>query len=88
MTGTTVIEDVAAVSFDIGVPQKLMQALIGAHTEESVPSPLNEMYWNWASGYCHFVFNFEDCPTLFNNMGPNMSSGAASAEGNLVFSVK
>lgn len=183
MTGTSVIEEVAAVSFDIGVPQKLMPAMIGAHTEENVPSPFNEMYWNWASGYRHFVFNFkvedgmgksgdgnihisstncgpsdgralsdreacgfvntpqfragqfnlktktvnvdlaalvagidyiapiydpktymvigmgpgvschsslsqEDCPILFNNLGLNMSSGAASPEGNRVFSVQ
>lgn len=183
VTGTTLVEDVTAVSFDIGVPQKLMQAMIGANTEESVPSPLNEMYWNWASGYRHFVFNFkvqdgtgnsgdgnvhigstncgpndgkalsdrdacgfvntpqfraaqfnlktntvnvdlsallagldyiapiydpktymvigmgpgvschsamsqEDCPILFSNIGLNLSSGAASADGNHVFSVK
>lgn len=58
VSGTTVVEDVAAVSFDVGVPQALMKSVIGVNTPESAPSPMSEMYWSWASGYRHFVFNF------------------------------
>lgn len=58
VTGTTVIDHVAAVSFDVGVPQAVMRATIATDTPEGAPSPLNEMYWNWNSGYRHFVFNF------------------------------
>lgn len=56
--GKTVVENVASVSFDVGVPQPLMKSIIGSHSLENAPTPLNEMYWNWASGYRHFVFNF------------------------------
>ncbi|MFO0618400.1 MAG: metallo-mystery pair system four-Cys motif protein [Polyangiaceae bacterium] len=56
--GKTVVENVTSVSFDIGVPQPLMKSIIGSHSLENAPTPLNEMYWNWASGYRHFVFNF------------------------------
>jgi uncharacterized repeat protein (TIGR04052 family) len=58
LTGTTLIDDVAAVSFDVGVPQGLMKKTIATTTPEGAPSPLNEMYWSWRSGYRHFVFNF------------------------------
>ena len=58
LTGTTRVADVAAVSFDVGVPQALMKATIATNTAEGAPSPLNEMYWSWNSGYRHFVFNF------------------------------
>lgn len=58
VSGKTVVEKVVSVSFDIGVPQALMRSVIGSHTLENAPTPLNEMYWNWASGYRHFVFNF------------------------------
>jgi uncharacterized repeat protein (TIGR04052 family) len=58
ITGTTVIDHVASISFDVGVPQALMKATIATNTPEGAPSPLNEMYWNWNSGYRHFVFNF------------------------------
>ncbi len=57
ISGTAVLDDVASVSFDVGVPQALMQEVIGANTLEGAPSPLNEMYWSWASGYRHIVFN-------------------------------
>jgi len=50
--------EVARVSFDVGVPQALMKEVIGTHTAEGAPSPLNELYWSWASGYRHYVFNF------------------------------
>lgn len=58
LTGTTIVEQVTSVSFDVGVPQGLMKSVIGSHSLENAPSPLNEMYWNWATGYRHFVFNF------------------------------
>ena len=35
-----------------------MRETIAAYTPEGAPSPLNEMYWNWASGYRHLVLNF------------------------------
>lgn len=58
ITGTTSVHRVASVSFDVGVPQALMKNTIATNTPEGAPSPLNEMYWNWNSGYRHFVFNF------------------------------
>ncbi|WDT76931.1 MAG: hypothetical protein MPW16_06875 [Candidatus Manganitrophus sp.] len=45
-------------TFDLGVSQPLMKATIANNTAEGAPSPLNEMYWSWASGYRHFVMNF------------------------------
>lgn len=57
ITGMTFPEKVSSVVFDVGVPQRLMKEVIAVNTEESAPSPLNEMYWNWASGYRHFVLN-------------------------------
>lgn len=58
ITGKTVLENVVRVGFDVGVPQPLMKATIASNTPEGAPSPLNEMYWSWASGYRHFVANF------------------------------
>lgn len=58
ITGMTVVEDVASVSFDVGVSQPLMKTVIATNTAESAPSPLNEMYWTWATGYRHFIMNF------------------------------
>ncbi len=57
VTGSVTGEGITSVSFDIGVPQPLMQAVIAGGTAEDAPSPLGEMYWNWASGYRHFVLN-------------------------------
>jgi len=58
ITGTTVVEQVKSISFDVGVPQAVMQDVIGNHTPEGAPSPLAEMQWTWATGYRHFVMNF------------------------------
>lgn len=58
VTGTTFPRIVASVAFDVGVPQAVMKKNIATNTAEGSPSPLNEMYWNWNSGYRHFVFNF------------------------------
>ncbi|HEY0195512.1 MAG TPA: MbnP family copper-binding protein [Kofleriaceae bacterium] len=58
LTGTTRVADVAQVSFDVGVPQALMKQTIATTTPEGAPSPLDEMYWSWNSGYRHLVFNF------------------------------
>jgi len=57
ISGTTLVDKVARVSFAVGVPQPLMKATIATTTAEAAPSPLNEMYWSWATGYRHFVFN-------------------------------
>jgi uncharacterized repeat protein (TIGR04052 family) len=59
ITGMTHVERVARVSFEIGVPQRLMQETIATSTAEAAPSPLAELYWSWATGYRHFVFNFD-----------------------------
>ena len=72
ITGTTLLRDVAAVSFDVGVPQPVMKKVIADNTAEGAPSPLAELYWSWNSGYRHFVFNF----TV-------RTSGNASGEGYL-----
>lgn len=65
LTGKTVIEDVSQILFDVGVPQTLMKETIANNTPEGAPSPLNEMYWSWASGYRHFIANF----TVENGLG-------------------
>lgn len=57
ITGTTLVDDVASVSFDVGLPQALMQEVIANNTAEGAPSPLGEMYWSWAMGYRFLVFN-------------------------------
>jgi len=58
ITGETLVDQVAAVSFDVGVPQAVMKSVIADHTPEGAPSPLAELQWTWATGYRHFVFNF------------------------------
>ncbi len=58
ITGTAIVERVRSVSFDVGVPQAVMQDVIANHSAEGAPSPLNELQWTWASGYRHFVMNF------------------------------
>ncbi len=58
LTGTTLVDEVVSVSFEIGIPQPIMRDIIASNTLEGAPSPFNEMYWSWASGYRHFVFNF------------------------------
>ncbi len=58
VSGTTLVDDVAAISFDVGVPQAVMKSVIGVNTPEGAPSPMSEMYWSWATGYRHFVLNF------------------------------
>jgi uncharacterized repeat protein (TIGR04052 family) len=58
ITGTLLGGPVTEVTFDVGVPQALMKETIASNSPEGAPSPLNEMYWNWASGYRHFVMNF------------------------------
>lgn len=57
ITGKTVVEHASKISFDVGLPQGLMKKTIASSTAESAPSPMNEMYWSWASGYRHLVFN-------------------------------
>lgn len=57
IAGTTLVEKVKRVTFDVGVPQSMMKNVIKSGTVEAAPSPLNEMYWSWATGYRHFVLN-------------------------------
>lgn len=57
IVGTTLVERVKRVTFDVGVPQRMMKNVIKSGTVEAAPSPLNEMYWSWATGYRHFVLN-------------------------------
>lgn len=71
ITGTTELHHVAGISFDIGVPQALMQEVIGANSSEGAPSPLNELQWSWATGYRHLAFNM------------TVSDGVDSGEGYL-----
>lgn len=58
LTGMMLDTGVSKVTFDIGVPQAVMKDVIATSSAEDAPSPLNEMYWSWASGYRHFVMNF------------------------------
>ncbi|MDX2171304.1 MAG: metallo-mystery pair system four-Cys motif protein [Deltaproteobacteria bacterium] len=48
----------ARVTFDIGLPQKLMKQVIADNTGEGAPSPLAEMHWSWAFAYRFLVMNF------------------------------
>lgn len=57
ITGTTDVDRVATVAFDVGVPQTVMQQVIAESSLEGAPSPLGEMYWSWATGYRHLVVN-------------------------------
>lgn len=57
IAGTTVTEKVKRITFDVGVPQAMMKNVIKGGTVEAAPSPSNEMYWSWATGYRHFVLN-------------------------------
>jgi uncharacterized repeat protein (TIGR04052 family) len=84
ITGSTLVGEVASVSFDVGVPQALMQEVIGANTVEAAPSPLNEMYWSWASGYRHFVFNMTVSDGVDDGEGYlHIGSTDCAAEGQL-----
>jgi len=65
LTGMMLDTGVSKVTFDIGVPQGVMKDVISTSSAEDAPSPLNEMYWSWASGYRHFVMNF----AIENNSG-------------------
>lgn len=58
ITGTTLVPNVRSVTFDIGISQGLMRDIIEDNTQEGAPSPFNEMYWNWATGYRFFVMSF------------------------------
>lgn len=59
ITGQSLDTGIRSVSFDIGVPQAVMKSVINSYSLEDAPTPLNEMYWSWASGYRHFVLNFQ-----------------------------
>jgi uncharacterized repeat protein (TIGR04052 family) len=90
ITGTTLVEDVASLSFDVGVPQSLMQEIILNNTVEAAPSPLNEMYWSWNSGYRHFVFNFTTSDGVDDGEGYVHigSTGCTNADGELALETR
>ena len=85
ITGTTLVDRVARVTFDVGVPQALMKETIATNTAEGAPSPLAEMYWSWATGYRHFVFNFstEDGAAQRGDGYVHLGSRDCGAEGQL-----
>lgn len=58
ITGSTLTDEVVRITFDVGVPQTLMKETIATNTAEAAPSPLDEMYWSWTTGYRHLVLNF------------------------------
>lgn len=58
VTGRAAVGDVARVTFDVGIPQKVMKQVIADNTAEGAPSPLAEMHWSWAFAYRFFVMNF------------------------------
>ncbi len=63
---------IAKVSFDVGVSQPVMQAVVAAtDVITDVPSPLGELIWSWASGYRHFVVNFVAMDASHNDITVN-----------------
>ncbi len=52
-------QEIGGISFDVGVPQRLMKETIANYTAEDAPSPLGELHWSWAAAYRHFVMNFQ-----------------------------
>ncbi len=64
VTGSVEDTAIADMSFDVGLPQAIMKDVIATNSAEDAPSPLNEMFWSWASGYRHFVFNFQVMDTI------------------------
>lgn len=73
ITGMTDDADaITSISFNVGVPQAVMQAVIAATDDVSdTPSPLSEMYWSWASGYRHFLLNFVTTNDTFTTVAVN-----------------
>ncbi|MDZ7925587.1 MAG: metallo-mystery pair system four-Cys motif protein [Marinagarivorans sp.] len=60
------------VTFDVGVAQPVMQAVIAAtDVMTDAPSPLGELQWSWASGYRHFVVNFVAMDATHNDITVN-----------------
>lgn len=64
ISGTVEDQVVADVSFDVGVPQAVMKAVIANNTAEDTPSPLNEMHWSWVGGHRHFLLDFQVMDTV------------------------
>lgn len=81
---------VTSVSFDIGLPQPVMKDVIATNTEADAPSPLNEMFWSWAAGYRHFVFNFEVMNTAgtYGDGFLHIGSRGCGSEGQLALESK
>jgi aminoglycoside/choline kinase family phosphotransferase len=55
ITGSTFVDKVASIKFDVGLPQALMKKVIAKNTAEGAPSPLNTTdpkfreAWHWMS---------------------------------------
>ncbi len=58
ITGTTRLDQVHSIGFDVGIPQPVMKDILATHTDADAPSPLAEMHWSWAFAYRHLVMNF------------------------------
>lgn len=56
--GTAAAGEIAALEFDVGIPQRLMKTVIANQTAEDAPSPLAEMHWSWGYAYRFLVMNF------------------------------
>jgi uncharacterized repeat protein (TIGR04052 family) len=89
VTGTTLVERVRSVSFDVGIPQGLMKEVIATNTVEGAPSPLAEMYWSWASGYRHFVVNLTTSDGTTDGEGYlHIGSTGCAGDGELALETK
>jgi uncharacterized repeat protein (TIGR04052 family) len=58
LTGSTYLDRVRQITFDVGVPQAVQKAVIENHTAEDAPSPLGDLHWSWGFAYRNFVMNF------------------------------
>ncbi len=74
ITGTSIdASSITAISFDIGVPQAVMKAIIAdSNTLTDAPSPLAEMDWSWRGGYRHLDINF----TAMNSVNTDMTENS------------
>ena len=71
------------VTFDVGVSQPVMQAVIGAtDVITDAPAPLSELQWSWASGYRHFVMNFVAMDATHNDITVNSGFHIGSTDCN------
>ncbi|VUD64951.1 hypothetical protein TDB9533_03441 [Thalassocella blandensis] len=90
ITGDVEDSRIADIAFDVGLSQAVMKDVIATNTAEDAPSPLNEMYWSWASGYRHFVFNFEvmDAMGTYGGGALHIGSRGCGGDGQLALENK